>query len=87
MSFSPHSHRPLNGDQISDTIIKYEPTAIKNIKQKAKDIGGHGGMDFVMRYRIIECLRKGEPLDQNVYEGCFWSAVTPLSADSINSGG
>ena len=36
---------------------------------------------------LIECLRKGEPLDQNVYEGCFWSAVTPLSADSINSGG
>ena len=35
---------------------------------------GHGGMDFIMRYRIIECLRKGEPLDQNVYEGCFWSA-------------
>ena len=24
-------------------------------------------MDFVMLYRIIECLRKGEPMDQNVY--------------------
>ena len=43
--------------------------------------------NLIMRYRIIECLRKGEPLDQNVYEGCFWSAVTPLSADSVNSGG
>ena len=30
---------------------------------------------------------KGEPLDQNVYEGAFWSAVTPLSAKSIDSGG
>ena len=44
-------------------------------------------MDFMMRYRIIECLRKGEPLDQNMYEGCFWSAVTPLSARSIEDGG
>jgi hypothetical protein len=44
-------------------------------------------MDLVMRYRIIECLRNGEPLDQNVYEGCFWSAVTPLSANSIKNVG
>ena len=50
-------------------------------------MGGHGGMDFIMRYRIIECLRKGQPLDQNVYEGCFWSAVTPLSALSIERNG
>jgi len=42
---------------------------------------------LLLRYRIIECLRNGEPLDQNVYEGCFWSAVTPLSAKSIKYGG
>ena len=28
-----------------------------------------------------------KPLDQNMYEGCFWSAVTPLSAKSIEDGG
>ena len=50
-------------------------------------MGGHGGMDFIMLYRMVECLKEGIPLDQNVYEGCFWSAVTPLSANSINSGG
>jgi hypothetical protein len=33
---------------------------------------------------IIECLRQGEPLDQNVYEGCFWSAVGPLSEKSVS---
>ena len=32
-------------------------------------------------------FKEGQPLDQNVYEGCFWSAVTPLSADSVNSRG
>jgi len=40
-----------------------------------------------MRYRIIECLRKGEPLDQNVYEGCLWSAVSPLSELSVAQNG
>ena len=48
---------------------------------------GHGGMDGIMRYRIIECLKNGLALDQNVYEGCFWSAVTPLSGKSILEGG
>jgi len=44
-------------------------------------------MDFLMRYRIIDCLRNGEPLDQNLYEGCFWSAVSPLSEASIAEDG
>ena len=44
-------------------------------------------MDGIMMYRIVECLKNGLPLDQNVYEGCFWSAVTPLSAKSIDEDG
>ena len=36
----------------------------------------------MMIYRVVECIQKGLPLDQNVYEGCFWSSVTPLSAKS-----
>jgi len=32
-------------------------------------------------------LHKGLPLDQNVYEGAFWSAVTELSGKSIEQGG
>jgi hypothetical protein len=37
--------------------------------------------------RIIECLQEGLPLDQNLYEGCFWSAVGPLSEKSVATGG
>ena len=47
----------------------------------------NGGMDFIMLYRIIECLHQGLPLDQNVYEGAFWSAVGPLSEKSVAEGG
>lgn len=50
-------------------------------------MGGHGGMDFVMLFRIIECLRNGEPMDQNVYEGAFWSSVSELSEYSVAQGG
>jgi len=38
-------------------------------------------------YRIIECLRNAQPLDQNVYEGCLWSAVGPLSEKSVAEDG
>jgi predicted dehydrogenase len=53
----------------------------------AKKMGGHGGMDAIMNFRIIECIRKGQPLDQNLYEGCLWSAVTALSRKSVAEDG
>lgn len=44
---------------------------------------GHGGMDFVMRWRIEQCLREGLPLDQDVYDAATWSVVGPLSEQSV----
>jgi predicted dehydrogenase len=66
---------------------KYEHPLQKRMGELSKKMGGHGGMDFLMLFRIIECLRKGEALDQNVYEGCFWSAVGPLSEKSVAEDG
>lgn len=54
---------------------------LKSISEKFKQ--GHGGMDFVMMYRLIRCLNLGLPLDSNVYDGVMWSAVTPLSEQSV----
>lgn len=66
---------------------KYEHPLFKRMGELSKKMGGHGGMDFLMLFRIIECLRVGQPLDQNVYEGCFWSAVGPLSEKSVAEDG
>lgn len=56
-------------------------TKLKKISQSYKQ--GHGGMDFVMIYRLIRCLNLGLPLDLNVYDGAMWSAITPLSELSV----
>ena len=80
-------HSWVQGENLEVLYEKYDHPLYKRLGAVAEKMGGHGGMDFMMRYRIIECLRKGEPLDQNMYEGCFWSAVTPLSARSIEYGG
>ena len=47
----------------------------------------HGGMDGIMMYRIVECLKNGTPLDQNVYEGCAWSALIELTSNSVQNDG
>jgi predicted dehydrogenase len=66
---------------------KYEHPLYVRLGELSKKMGGHGGMDFLMLYRIIECLRNAQPLDQNVYEGCLWSAVGPLSEKSVAEDG
>jgi hypothetical protein len=66
---------------------KYEHPLYTRMGELARKMGGHGGMDFLMLFRIIECLRTGQALDQNVYEGCLWSAVGPLSEKSVAENG
>ena len=52
----------------------------------AKKVGGHGGMDFIMLYRLLQCLREGLPPDMDVYDAASWSAVAPLSVSSVAKG-
>lgn len=79
-------HRWAQGEQLELLYEKYDHPLYKRLNQKTKD-SGHGGMDGMMMYRIVECLQNGLPLDQNVYEGCLWSAVSPLSESSVANGG
>ncbi|WP_350291199.1 Gfo/Idh/MocA family oxidoreductase [uncultured Croceitalea sp.] len=79
-------HSWVQGEQLEVLYEKYDHPLYKRLNQAAKG-SGHGGMDGIMVYRIVECLQKGLPLDQNVYEGCFWSAVAPLSERSVASDG
>lgn len=80
-------HEWAENEQWEELAAKYEHPLFKRMGDVAKKMGGHGGMDFLMLFRIIECLRQGQPLDQNVYEGCFWSAVAPLSEKSVKEDG
>lgn len=62
---------------------KYTPPIVRHIGEIAKSIGGHGGMDFIMDWRLIDCLRNGLPLDQDVYDAAAWSAIAPVSEMSV----
>ena len=83
---SKDHHSWIQGEALEALFDKYDHPLYKKLSASTKN-SGHGGMDGMMRYRIVECLRKGLPMDQNVYEGCLWSAVAPLSEMSVASGG
>jgi predicted dehydrogenase len=63
---------------------KYTPVIVKRIGEIAKQVGGHGGMDFLMNWRLIDCLRNGLPMDIDVYDTASWGCIAPLSEISIN---
>ncbi len=65
---------------------KYKHPIHKELEKIARKVGGHGGMDFIMDYRLVYCLRNGLPLDMDVYDLAEWSCVAPLSAISIENG-
>ena len=67
-------------------MAAYEHPIAKGIAEKAKEVGGHGGMDFIMDYRLIYCLHHGLPLDQDVYDAAEWSSLVELTEVSINHG-
>ena len=77
-------HNWVTPEELKDLYTKYTPAIINHVGDIAKKIGGHGGMDFIMDWRLIDCLRNGLPLDQDVYDGALWSAIAPLSERSVS---
>ena len=70
-----------------DDFAQYQHPLWTKLEAAAKAAGGHGGMDFVLNWRLIQCLRDGLPLDIDVYDTAAWSAVSPLSERSVASRG
>lgn len=77
------AHRWMKPEDYAEMRQKWEHPLMKRCGDIAKKVGGHGGMDFIMNWRLIYCLVNGLPLDQDVYDGVLWSAVGPLSQKSV----
>jgi predicted dehydrogenase len=69
-----------------DGYKEYEHPLWRQEGDIARKAGGHGGMDFIMLYRLLECMTKGLVPDMDVYDAATWSSVTPLSLASLQSG-
>ena len=83
-AFEPESFVPEAARKA--LMEKYMHPIHKEVGEIAKKVGGHGGMDFVMDYRLVYCLLNGLPLDMDVYDAAEWSCVGELGAVSMFHG-
>ena len=81
-----NGHRSVDQAAFDSLMNAYKPKFIEEIEDKALEVGGHGGMDFIMDYRLVYCLRNGLPLDQDVYDAAEWSCTAELSRLSLEHG-
>ena len=61
---------------------QYDHPLWKDLDERAAG-GGHGGMDYIEDFRLVQCLRQGAPMDMDIYDGAAWTAVIMLSEQSI----
>lgn len=82
------AHASLPADVI-ELVYKNVQVPILNadLEEKAKAVGGHGGMDWIMDYRLAYCLHYGLPVDMDVYDLASWCCLSELGALSMKNGG
>jgi predicted dehydrogenase len=73
-----HDWKPIESVQ-----EKWQHKLWKNFGETALKLGGHGGMDYIMNYRIIDLIHKGLAPDIDAYAAAAWSAPGPLSDISV----
>lgn len=76
-------------DEIKQTLMqKYKHPFYLEMQETAKKLGAiaHGGMDYIMDYRLAYCLQNGLHLDMDVYDMAEWSCLTELTAISLDNG-
>jgi hypothetical protein len=65
---------------------QYEHPLWKKGGEMARKMGGHGGMDYIMNFRLIQCMREGLTPDMDVYDAASWTVPAPLSELSVAQG-
>ena len=81
-----NAHAALPDSLCKAMLQKYLPPFVQELEEKAREVGGHGGMDFIMDYRLVYCLQNGLPLDMDVYDMAEWCCLGPLTRISLENG-
>lgn len=79
----PEAHRYTSIEKYKEKYTHWLWQKLGTVARNA----GHGGMDYLMSWRLVQCFREGLPYDMDVYDGAAWSAPFPLSAESIAKNG
>ena len=83
-NLSAHSY--LSAKDTEALLKKYTSPIVTKYGEEAKEVGGHGGMDFIMDSRFVYCLRNGLPLDMDVYDLAEWCCLAELGSVAMDHG-
>ncbi|MGM9708241.1 MAG: Gfo/Idh/MocA family protein [Prevotella sp.] len=81
-----NTHSFLPQAEAASLVAKYQHPILKKYGEMAKEVGGHGGMDFIMDSRLVYCLQNGLPLDMDVYDMAEWCCLAELGSLSMDNG-
>jgi len=79
---SPEEHRWEPFDAYGE---RYDHPLWRRYATEAEG-SGHGGMDFFVLHAFVEAVKRGEPTPLDVYDAAAWSAIGPLSEQSLALG-
>jgi hypothetical protein len=80
------AHSYMSEEDTKALLEKYTSPIVTKYGEEAKEVGGHGGMDFIMDSRFVYCLRNGLPLDMDVYDLAEWCCLAELGSVSMDNG-
>jgi hypothetical protein len=83
--FEGKSPMPHRWEPAQEWLDKYDHPLWKRHAGKAEN-AGHGGMDFFVIHAFIEAFKAGAPMPIDIFDAIAWSAITPLSEQSIREG-
>jgi len=78
----PHTWEDMN----EGWLQKYDHPLWKRYEANAAG-AGHGGMDFFVIHAFVESVKRKALPPLDAYDAAAWSAITPLSEQSISRGG
>ena len=79
------AHECVPEDVKNALMAKYKHPIQVELEERAKEVGGHGGMDYIMDSRLVYCLLNGLPLDEDVYDAAEWSSLGELTRISLEN--
>ncbi len=85
MYIEKKSEKAHRWDTATKWLDEYDHPLWKKYGNDAKG-AGHGGMDFFVIHAFIEAIKNNAPTPMDVYDAAAWSAITPLSEQSVEMG-
>ncbi|MGH7143877.1 MAG: Gfo/Idh/MocA family protein [Planctomycetota bacterium] len=76
-------HKGKHAWEPVEAYKRFQHPLWKKHGKAAAKLGGHGGMDFLMNFRLVEAFQKGEAPDMDVYDAAAWSAPGLLTDISV----